>query len=410
MAEKSKGILHKLNNGYKNIAVMSANTVVLFILINVIALVYLKACTSATDPVSQRYGDEKVYRVYPDRDKAEVQALLRETWSRPYTYQPFTQFKERAYSGTFVNVTEQGYRVIKNQAPWPPQADNFNLFVFGGSTCFGYGVADDESIPSYLQELLRSNKANIAVYNFGRGHYYSTQERILFEMLVADGHCPDMALFIDGLNDFYYPKDEPFLTPQFNEFVGGGGGAKKKLIEYSLRLPIAKAMLGSGDQPSAAEAEAPEDEAAKYNDWPLLDGVVSRYMRNKHLIEMQANDLGISVAFVWQPVPTYKYDDKAHHLFIGNGYDNHTYARYGYPSMAKLWQAGTLGNNFIWCADMQATKAEALYVDKVHYTAAFAREIATQIAETIQNRQLMDAAPALPDEPTDSTAHPVSMP
>ena len=76
-----------------------------------------------------------------------------------------------------------------------------NIFIFGGSTAFGYGVADQETIASYLQEICRTKRKNINVYNFACGFYYSTQERILLEKLISKGIDIDIAVFIDGVNE-----------------------------------------------------------------------------------------------------------------------------------------------------------------------------------------------------------------
>lgn len=55
-----------------------------------------------------------------------------------------------------------------------------NIFIFGGSTTFSYGVKDEQTVALYLQEFL-SNKLgrDVKVYNFGRIYYYYTQEQIL---------------------------------------------------------------------------------------------------------------------------------------------------------------------------------------------------------------------------------------
>ena len=53
-----------------------------------------------------------------------------------------------------------------------------------------------------------------------------------------------------------------------------------------------------------------------------------------------------------------------------------------------------------WCADLQANKQEPLYVDKVHYTASFAQEIAQSIATQLNADNLFElpaVAVAAPD-------------
>src|SRR6266513_2670043 len=194
-------ITTKVKNIYSWSALHFFNAFVLFVALN-IAIVVASSFSSPSasgDPVSAKYGESKVATVYPGKSHEVIQDLLRETWSRPFLYEPFTGFKERPYRGNYVNVDEHGFRVSKNQASWPPDPRAFNIFVFGGSTTFGYGVSDVETIPSQLQEILRQTLGKpVSIFNFGRGFYYSTQERILFEQLLAEGHIPTLAVFIDG--------------------------------------------------------------------------------------------------------------------------------------------------------------------------------------------------------------------
>lgn len=161
-------------------------------------------------------------QIYPDLRPHEIQDILEETWkARPFSYEPFTQFKEREFKGRFVNVDQNGFRVSKNQGVWPPDPDSYNVFLFGGSTTFGYGVPDDQTIASYLQDTLQTKMhKEVRVYNFGRGFYYWFQERVLFERLLRSGYSPDMAIFIDGYNgSIFNTCDELFYTPMLGKVL-----------------------------------------------------------------------------------------------------------------------------------------------------------------------------------------------
>ena len=98
----------------------------------------------------------------------------------------------------------QGFRHGRDQGPWPISPDFFNIFFFGGSTTLNVGP-DWTFIPSYPQASLAAGK-KIKVYNLGRGSYFSTQERILFRQLLLANTLPDMAVFLDGVNDLYFFK------------------------------------------------------------------------------------------------------------------------------------------------------------------------------------------------------------
>ena len=49
----------------------------------------------------------------------------------------------------------------------------------------------------------------------------------------------------------------------------------------------------------------------------------------------------------------------------------------------------TLGEDFLWLADMQVGKTNNLYVDNIHYDAGFSREIARAIGTYLAERQLV---------------------
>jgi hypothetical protein len=273
------------------------------------------------------------------------------------------------------------------------------VFVFGGSTTFGIGVPDDQTIASHLQPALGTagQGREVRVYNFGRGAYYSSQERALFDRLAVAGTLPDLAVFIDGLNDFFFvdARDRPALTDSLERLVDrredGGPSpfaatinelpAMKLLVRWGLVARPRPVML-SGPEVSAANLPAFDDPAV--SDW-----VIRRYVTNKALIEAAAGATRVQSVFVWQPVPTYKYDLQ-YHTFKGT-FGRTEYARHGYPRMAEYVRTHPLGPNFVWCADIQEDLRELLYVDQVHYAPSMSQRIARCIADAIRDRRLTEA-------------------
>jgi len=45
-----------------------------------------------SNPVYERYGADITRKVYPELNRTEVDKLIREMWSRKYTFESFTQF------------------------------------------------------------------------------------------------------------------------------------------------------------------------------------------------------------------------------------------------------------------------------------------------------------------------------
>lgn len=380
---------------YTSLALIVLNSVIVLVVINaLVATAYRMApLFRSQNPIAEKYGQAAVRKVYFGRDDVAIRDLLRETWSRPYVFEAFTQFKERTFRGKYVNVVEQGFRLTKDQGPWPPATGNLNIFMFGGSTTFGYGVADDETIASNLQDILEARSPRpVRVYNFGRGDYFSTQERLLFEQLLAGGFVPHIAIFVDGLNDFYY-HDTPRFSNELAAVVAGNGSASRgaswsrfalgrALGSVSARLRNQSADVSSSNASAAASQEAAGD---------IVERVIARYLANKELIEAVAIAHRVSPVFIWQPVPTYKYDEH-NHLFKGDDYGRHERSRVGYRVMKERMGAIPPEQRFFWLADIQAELREPLYVDQVHYSPRFSRIIAERVADVLITRGMVDHA------------------
>lgn len=358
-----------------------------------------------SDPVSKRYENPNLKKIYPQLSEQAIRDLLYETWSRTLTYEPFTQFKEGPYKGRYVNVDPHGFRITGDPDSWPPDPNSLNIFIFGGSTLFGYGVPDDQTIASHLQRFLTTKlNRRVRVYNFGRGFYYSTQERILFENLVRSGFAPDMAIFVDGLNDFYFKEDIPALTSRLAECVKAKDRTTKdRVIELigesdlpMFRLArglrsrverIARERSGTGSGSETETDSSAGDEDADNNELAVIS-VVNRYMQNKKLIEAVAAAHDVKSVFVWQPVPTYKHDLK-HDVFGERSASRHYFSRHGYKYMAEHIDKLSLGDNFLWLADIQQDRQQSLYVDPVHYSGDMCDIISRTIGDLLFERYLL---------------------
>jgi len=366
----------RLKRWYDATLVALGKAVLLFLLLNLLLYIVIRVKRPPTgaDPLS-RYGADQLQMAYPGWQREDVKTLLKETY-RPSEYEPFTGFRDRPFRGRFVNVDPAGFRFSKNQAPWPPRTEAFNVFVFGGSTTFGVGLPDDETIASYLEECAPANHSRgpLAVYNFGRQAYFSSQELILFQQLLKAGFVPQVAVFIDGINEFLFDTGRPRFTDKFRRVMDGVPDSSP--LD---NVPVVKAaqwLRDRGTKPQPRNATNNADPA-------ILEGVINRWLANKRMIEVVAGGFGVRTIFVWQPVPTYKYDLR-YHVFLSNSSrlpPDQWMPRdhYGYALMESMRAQGRLGPDVLWLADMQQDKHENLYVDRVHYNARFSREIAAQV-------------------------------
>jgi len=336
-----------------------------------------------------------------------------ESWEKEVTkrlavglsgYEDFTMFRMRPCKGLFFSFSEHGFRNGADQGPWPPGRDYCNIFVFGGSTTMGTGP-DWTTVPSRLQEYLNDSgrlKKPVRVYNFGRGSYFSTQERILFQNLLLAGRIPDGAIFLNGLNDFYFTDGRPsgwnFFERSFSEgrdealqWVANRTSARpkwQKLGQFIRSLPVWRAgeILGRRlFSPSAATASPDRKYKPAQVSESVLREVIRRHLENARQAEAVAHAYGVSTAFVVQPVPGYKYDMK-YHIALDplRGLGRHERSGYGYPIMRSIVKRNPLKvRHFIWAADITENRKEPLYLDAVHYTAEFSKILAKYIADRL---------------------------
>jgi hypothetical protein len=304
--------------------------------------------------------DGQLAMIYPGWSRQQVEALLAETRQRSLRFDPYAQFREKPFHGRYVNVVEPGFRWVRDPGPWPMARGVHNVWVLGGSTTFGYGLPDGETIPAFLQESLRRRYpgAPIRVYNFGQGYFYSAQELALLQALLASGSAaPEVAIFIDGINEH---QREPFYSDYLRELI---------------RSPWT-AMLARREPPSLGRGE----------------DVVERWLRHQRMVAAVCATYGIKPLFVWQPAPSWRYDLRYHLLWRNRGEtapsgDHPVFGNapaYAALETLRARQPERFGRNFLWLGELQEGERRPLYVDRLHYTAAFSREIAERIAERIQ--------------------------
>jgi hypothetical protein len=100
----------------------------------------------------------------------------------------------------YLNVDEHGIRQNR-LPPRPIAAIRDAVWFFGGSTTFGEGVADSETIPARLEALIGR-----PVVNFGVRNYSSLRENLLLGHYLRLGYRPQLVLFLDGINETCGPE------------------------------------------------------------------------------------------------------------------------------------------------------------------------------------------------------------
>jgi hypothetical protein len=420
-----RGKFSALAEGLKAVGAIAAVTFVIFCSVNLAVYPWVRSPKqdmellrrARADAALSRYGIDFFRRLYPDKSDAEIEKLLYQHAVLETIYEPFVEFRMPAIATDTLNNHEAGFRLIgPDQGPWPPDKNEYNVFVFGGSTTWGGGNMDAETIPAYLQAALREQAGNdrINVYNFGAGAHFSTQEVTYFQNLLRSGFVPDFAVFIDGLNDFHFWKGESGAASQFRDSfhpshddtvqmhiqsllrllpavklfrrwnLDRGRDDQRASVSDAIDFAMGRALAAESDQNAIYNERYKDDDGIK--DPGRIKAVIARYLANKAIAQGIATEFGTQAIFVWQPVPLYKYDLRLHPFPIE---DQHRRHRYGYPVMAEYVRTHDV-KNLVWCADQGKDAVSTIYSDEVHYLAPFNLKIAECIADGIKSSGKLD--------------------
>jgi lysophospholipase L1-like esterase len=210
---------------------------------------------------------------------------------------------------------ERGFR-LNGAARTEPL--NHPLVLLGGSTAYGWGNADSETISAVLERRLRADgDASATVVNAGYPGLQTLDTRLVYQGKVASLQ-PSRMIVLAGLNDLYYASDwlpehrlfwqnhvyevglrarrEPSLRPLVNAIdrialrncytCYAVGNAFSQLYERTFFMPWLNLSTFFDQQPLGA----PNDRAMQLTAWVLDD------------LAKQARADGSCLIVAWQPI------------------------------------------------------------------------------------------------------------
>ena len=172
-------------------------------------------------PIPDDYPVSAYYPTYADK-KFSVQ-LFKEYDQIPYFYRSYIGWRMEKANFEYINISGP-YNSRKSTG----EALNNSIWFFGGSTMWGTGASDSQTIPSHFNSL-----TNNKVYNFGEGSWNSRQSLNQLISAIGDKNNPSAVVFYEGVNDVLnLCRSEVKLLPAH---------AMEKKIQYAVypkTLPI----------------------------------------------------------------------------------------------------------------------------------------------------------------------------
>lgn len=107
-------------------------------------------------------------------------------------YYDYIVWRRQAFAGETIHIDGRGYRRHAPNIDYPAA----QIWFFGGSTMWGYGSRDNETIPAVADRI-----SGLRAFNFAEAGYVAHQSLNLLEKAYLEGGNPKYVVFYDGAND-----------------------------------------------------------------------------------------------------------------------------------------------------------------------------------------------------------------
>ena len=122
--------------------------------------------------------------------------------SQPFVFNPWTTFMLAPFSGEHLNIVKGtlfNHRITINNNKKQNSYPEITIWCFGGSTLYGFGVPDSQTIPSHIQNMLNEESKfyNLNIVNFGQPYWFSSVEVAAYNAMLQSDNQPDIVIFFD---------------------------------------------------------------------------------------------------------------------------------------------------------------------------------------------------------------------
>ena len=307
-------------------------------------------------------------------------------------YHAYVVWRRKPFSGETIRVDSEG---LRRTSPSYCSPGAYTIFMFGGSTLWGSGTRDEDTIPSQLARFYEGDGRRVCVINFGESAWVSTQQviKLLLE-LKRNNRNPNLVVFYDGANDTSVsiqsgPLDVhgnfAAIRQQFEEASAFRSGTFAYLLKTNIADLLRRLAIKVGmSNPSAQRFRHDSGDIDA-----MARHVVSNFLKNIEIVETLAEKYRFDYAFFWQPV-----------LFVSQKpltaveMELLEAQRSAFPGLELLYQTTYQlvqtqhRPNLHYIADVFDESSETIYIDSAHVSTQGNRLVAQRIYRILKDRGL----------------------
>lgn len=309
---------------------------------------------------------------------------FRETFDIELEYDPYLGWRREEFEGETITINEDGDRIHSELSN--TNGDTPRVYIFGGSTVWGTGVVDDETLPAFYQTF-----AQIPTINKGETAFVSRQSVISFSNLLAAGEEIDGAIFYEGVNDVQFGcraelnVNDHARTQVFAGRIERGDRSSSptvKFRDYWVTLffgaieDLASEVINIIED-NRGSASIDEDALVCDTDTERAQEVAEALVANWELAHDLAEARGVEFMAVLQPV-AYLGNPRLDHIRPSLTAEQGDQYRAVYPRI----QALLAERNYDWVEDyvpLLAADEEYYYIDFCHVSGNGNRRIARRL-------------------------------
>jgi hypothetical protein len=252
-----------------------------------------------------------------------------------------------------------------------------SVYFFGGSTMWGTGADDANTIPSLVTQL-----GGYRSENYGESAYTAHQSLVLLVQLLQEGHRPNLVVFYDGANEVAH-KCRTELTPTSHAREGqirSALAATKSENVYGLRYMaepmVALAGVISSRIALLTRGKRGEGQFACHTDGTRSQQIADNLIQDWDVARRLVESYGGKFIGILQPV-SYLSDTKLEHLQLSDVEKRQFQAVY--PLIQKKMQGHAGLFDFTGVLD----RKEYLYVDFCHLSPNGNRYVAQRLVDVL---------------------------
>lgn len=319
------------------------------------------------------------YQDDPDLAKVHFQEFVR----LPAQYEPFVGWSRKPFEGKTITVDLNGDRIHTNQTLDGLENGATSVHFFGGSTMWGTGANDEETIPATF-----NLETGVPTYNLGESGFNSRQSLArLIQLVTIHDEPVNSAVFYDGVNEVLslcrseHQVGDHIRTYQMRKMVNENANARP-LSEFSRYLDFAfirgTKLLVFGISQTFSDNQRWDCDSQPEKAREVAESLVETWEIAHYISEKK----GITFIAILQPVAFFE-EPRLDHLSHIKKEDNPLAEQFKavYPLVQELMQE----RQHDWIKDYTEifSTDEYIYIDFCHVSAFGNSLVARQISQDL---------------------------